>query len=191
LDLTATNIQNSVLKVASWDSSYLPFATYFFTPQIAPDNKIYISTFNTSEFMHVINNPDSLGLSCNILQHGFTLSNSRPNFSIPNFPNYDLGSLIGSACDTLTSIQQINTTSRSIRIYPNPSSNWLNIIYNTTDDGQFELYDVFGNGVATISLFHYFKNRLLDVSDLASGTYLAVVKENGKRVWSEKVVVVH
>jgi len=52
-----------------------------------------------------------------------------------------------------------------------------------------ELYDVFGKRVAAVSLFHYFKNRLLDVSSLPSGTYLAVVKENGEKIWSEKVIL--
>jgi len=38
-------------------------------------------------------------------------------------------------------------------------------------------------------LFHYFKNRLLNVSDLPAGVYFATVIAKRKKVWSEKVVV--
>ena len=54
---------------------------------------------------------------------------------------------------------------------------------------QFNLYDINGKHVASISLFHYFKNRLLNVSELPPGVYLAAVSCKGERVWSEKVLV--
>ena len=77
----------------------------------------------------------------------------------------------------------------TVSYYPNPAPDYLNVIYQSNEDALLELYDVFGKRVAAVSLFHYFKNRLLDVSELPAGTYLAVVKENGEKVWSEKVVV--
>jgi hypothetical protein len=45
--------------------------------------------------------------------------------------------------------------------------------------------------MASLSLFHYFKNRMLNVSELSAGIYLGVVTCNGEKIWSEKVIVQH
>jgi hypothetical protein len=78
----------------------------------------------------------------------------------------------------------------SFRITPNPVSNWLNVVYSSEQDILFTLHDVNGRQIASMSLFHYFKNRLLDVSQFPAGVYLASVIQNGSRVWSEKLVIV-
>ena len=101
IDLTVADLQSSTIQVALWDSIDDPFNTYFFLEQLAPDNKIYVSTYNGSFSLHVINSPDSLGLLCNVVQRGLELPDSNSNFSVPNHPNYDLGPLQGSPCDTL------------------------------------------------------------------------------------------
>ncbi|HUM47169.1 MAG TPA: hypothetical protein PLD84_09580 [Chitinophagales bacterium] len=46
-----------------------------------------------------------------------------------------------------------------------------------------------GIEIATITLFHHFKNRLLNVSHLRNGVYVATVTCKGAKVWSEQVVV--
>lgn len=69
-DMTATSIVSSQTTVAVYDGYYYPSpaaATTFFLAQLAPDNKIYISSANSVLSMHVINDPDSLGLACNVV----------------------------------------------------------------------------------------------------------------------------
>ena len=73
--------------------------TRFQWMQLAPDNKIYIVAGNTT-YLHTIDNPDSAGVACSVNQHSFRLS-SLNAYSIPNFPNYRLGPIDGSLCDTL------------------------------------------------------------------------------------------
>lgn len=54
----------------------------------------------TTPYLHVINNPDLPGDNCDVCQHCVALP-SWNSFSMPNFPNYRLGYLEGSPCDTL------------------------------------------------------------------------------------------
>jgi len=101
-DLWATDIEASKDTVAIWDGFFVPpvFATTFFLAQLAPDGKIYISANNSVPYLHVINNPDLPGDSCDVCQHCIELPTWNA-FSMPNFPNYRLGTLEGSQCDTL------------------------------------------------------------------------------------------
>jgi hypothetical protein len=50
--------------------------------------------------LHVIHSPDEPGEACQYQQHGITLPTYNSK-SIPNHPNYRLGPLDGSPCDTL------------------------------------------------------------------------------------------
>lgn len=190
-DMWANDIEASVTNVAEYADTVTGFPRWFGLMQLAPDNKIYISTYSGSTFLHVIDQPDSLGVACNVIQSGIMLP-SYNSLSLPNFPNYDLGALQGSDCDTLY-LGNVSTTEKNatFRISPNPVSDWLNIVYATDEDGVLNLLDVNGRRVADVSLFNYFKNRLLNVSQLPAGVYLAVVTQNGEKMWSEKVVVVH
>ncbi len=75
--------------------------SFFNLMSLAPDNKIYISAKDT-RYLHIIDNPDSLGVSCDVKQHEYRLSTKNMRGSMPHFPNYRLGPLVGSGCDTLT-----------------------------------------------------------------------------------------
>jgi len=84
--------------IPGFDSLTLP--TRFFLAQLAPDGKIYINTTNSVRSLHVINQPNLPGDSCDIQQHAIQLPTLNA-FSLPNFPNYKLRNEVGSACDTL------------------------------------------------------------------------------------------
>lgn len=66
--------------------------------RLAPNNKIYLSTWNGIATLHQINYPDSLGLSCHFVQHfdSFILDTSASHYvavpfpAPPNVVNYDL-----------------------------------------------------------------------------------------------------
>nr|MBK9652652.1 WD40 repeat domain-containing protein [Bacteroidota bacterium] len=87
--------------------------------KLAPDNKIYYScawydgfnfsypypdsTFNIyNNNLSVINSPDSPGLACNFSPYSFNLGGGRTYWGLPNNPDYDLGPIKGSPCDTLS-----------------------------------------------------------------------------------------
>ncbi len=99
-DLEAPDVWASRIQVAEYDGYLDPFNTTFFYMQLAPDGKIYSSSTNGVSSLHVIHSPDEPGHACQYQQHGIKLPTYN-SYSIPTFPNYRLGPLDGSACDTL------------------------------------------------------------------------------------------
>ena len=99
-DLWAQDIEQSLDTVAVYDGFQGPLPTFFHQAQLAPDGKIYISNSNGTFYLHVIHNPNEKGLACNVEQHGIKLPVYN-SFSVPNHPNYRLGPIDGSNCDTL------------------------------------------------------------------------------------------
>ena len=102
-DLWADDIKASQVLVDTFDGFVQPgwFGMYFGPLIAAPDGRIYVvPPAGSSEFMHVIERPDMPASECRFNQHSINLTvpNGR---SAPNLPNYRLGPLDGSSCDTL------------------------------------------------------------------------------------------
>ncbi|MFQ5448045.1 MAG: hypothetical protein ACE5FF_14050, partial [Saprospiraceae bacterium] len=99
-DLWASDIESTKTAVAEYDGFVgLLFGTIFATPQLAPDGTIWINTASDT-VMHVIRTPNQPGMKSHVDQHAIHLPVVNQK-SIPNFPNYRLGPLDGSPCDTL------------------------------------------------------------------------------------------
>jgi len=123
--------------VATYDGFLTPPApTKFFIAQLAPDGKIYINTPGTTRYLHVINDPDSLGLACNLTQHSIFLP-TRNNRSLPNLPNYRLKAAIGSSCDTIRPIAHFSYFTDGLNVSFNDESDRNpNKWFWTFGDGQ-------------------------------------------------------
>ncbi len=100
-DLKSTNVAASRVTVGTYNGHVDPFPTKFDRCFLAPDGKIYVVTSSGSRTLHIINHPDEAGVGCDFRQPGIRLPcyNAR---SLPNFPNYRLGPLDGTSCDTLS-----------------------------------------------------------------------------------------
>lgn len=68
--------------------------------QLGPDGRIYISNAYSNFVMHRINKPNEKGIACLPKSNSFALK-TLGGYGIPNMPNYRLGPLDGSTCDTL------------------------------------------------------------------------------------------
>ena len=116
-NIASSPISASQIKIGTYDK-YVdlipPIYTQYFTCHLGYDHKIYILSGNGSRWLTVINDPDSLGDACNVLEHSFYLPTYNA-WTIPNFPNYFLGKESGAICDSLSfgSIQ-------IERVYQNP-----------------------------------------------------------------------
>ena len=191
-DLFAADIPASVVVVATYDGSRNPFGSYFHTMQIGPDGKIYESCGNGEDVYHVIDRPDEKGDSCLFRQHGISLITYSGG--VPNFPNYRLGALPGSPCDTLTGL---NETARALKekilkVFPNPAGNMVTVDYGFTDwskgDVRLTISDELGRVVYEQSLPKYSGFQNINVSTLAAGTYFVYLKRNGNTVAGEKMM---
>ncbi|NOT38822.1 MAG: T9SS type A sorting domain-containing protein [Saprospiraceae bacterium] len=68
--------------------------------QLAPDGRIYSNPeFLQSRYMHIINKPNKSGAACDFIQHSVRLKSIIT--TTPSFPNYRLGPIDGSICDSL------------------------------------------------------------------------------------------
>jgi hypothetical protein len=99
-DLESSDIWGSRVQVAEYDGFLDPFSTTFYLMQLAPDGKIYSSYTGGGSSMHVIHQPDEAGAGCQYQQHGLKLI-TRNSYSVPTFPNFRLGPVDGSSCDSL------------------------------------------------------------------------------------------
>lgn len=100
-DLTAPDIAETQKVVAEWDGFVSNNNnSVFWLSQLAPDGRIYIGSLNSTFHLHYINFPNRSDTACQFVKHGIKLPVVN-RYAIPNHPNYRLGPLDGSPCDTL------------------------------------------------------------------------------------------
>lgn len=92
-------------------------------PKLAPDGKIYFGHCFPCN-LSVINFPDSLDTICQMEYNTIVLPTSHSS-SLPHMPNYRLGPVTGSICDSLTSIHELQP--QEISLYPNPATDRIQI----------------------------------------------------------------
>jgi hypothetical protein len=193
-DLSAPNPFSTIDTVGIYDGFKLPFGSYFNTEQIGPDGKIYISCGNAEADYHIINNPDGQDTSCNFIQHGLRLL--TPSGGVPYFPNYRLGASVGSACDTITGLNEVQRALKEqiLKVFPNPANDVTTVDYGFTDWNKgpvsLEITNALGQPIYTQPLPLYSGYQKLDISHYSPGTYTVFIKRNNAVVAANKLVVV-
>lgn len=151
-DLTSSNIAGTADTL--WRT---PFMMNMGQLKLAPDGKIYQTnnyyggypysdtTYNIyNSYLSVINSPDSLGMACNLQPYSFYLGGKRTYYGLPNNPNYDLGPLVGSGCDTLTGVPSIKNQVSRPELYVTYISSWNKVFINAQNiKGKNCLLEVF------------------------------------------------
>jgi hypothetical protein len=128
-DSNASDLNNSKILIDTYDGFTTPtgWHTAFYMPVVAPDGKIYIGCASSLPYMHRINEPNKKGIACDFRQHSILLP-TIIDLGMPHFPNYRLGPIDGSTCDTL-------------RFDNHPLSNWLWDIEDSTQINQVNFTD--------------------------------------------------
>jgi hypothetical protein len=156
------------------------------TMQLAPNGKIYVSTYNGGiSAFHVINQPDSFGLACNFVPFGQQV-NTISTTSLPNMPNYRLGKLMGSPCDTI--ISGINETKidNTFNVFPNPANSYFTVsLKEYAPDLHLMVLDVTGKKLYQQSIY---LEATIDVSGYTSGIYFIRVESQGKLIGVSKLI---
>jgi hypothetical protein len=201
-DLTATNIALHCDTIDQFFNPELPGAV-----RLAPDNKIYITRYYNwgspyypypdsvrnyiNENLSVINYPDSIGSACSYNPFSFYLGGKRTYHGLPNNPNYSLGPVFGSTCDTI-----FNTTDApikddtSILISPNPCSNYITVNFNNKKENStnIRIYNSSGECVYYLNHFNAINGmKQINVTDFAKGLYLINV-ETSKGSYVKKFI---
>ena len=194
-DLTAIDIFSTVDTVAFWNGYSSAFGNLYFNfLQLAPNGKIYGVYNGGDSTMTVIDNPNALGNNCNVIQQGVQLL-SYNSTSIPNIPNFRLGPIDGSLCDTLgidniiVSSENRKPKSADIHIYPNPTNDILNIEYVDFQNKKIIVTDILGRTQKILPLQSETTN--INLSNFSNGIYYLSIYENNRLVGSTKFVVLH
>jgi hypothetical protein len=168
-----------------------PLATLFDIAQLAPDGKIYIGTGNSTDKLHVIHSPDSAGLACNIEQHGIALPRYFSN-SLPNHPNYHLGPVDGSVCDSLginASVPE-GVMQAAVKAWPNPSTGTFTIRYAAQPEaGELEVRDLGGRLVLRERLPQWSQVHAIELGHVSEGLYNCRISW-GMRSVSTRIMIV-
>jgi hypothetical protein len=190
-DLNATDIINSkeLVSFINWNDTF-PVG---FVPTLLGSDGIIYNSLATVPYYNTLNNPDEE--DSNLLNFDF-LKPTPKNGSrtLGNFPNFRLGPLTGSACDTLgVGIQEIKENFGFL-VKPNPASTYVEIDYGnfpwqSSSQASLHIYNLLGELVYTQNLPQYSGKRILDIQNFAAGVYVLQIKDNGNLVGTEKLVV--
>lgn len=194
-DLWAANLVASRQTVAKYDGYVSPFPTYFFQAMLAPNGKIYFTAGSSNNVLHVIHNPDSSGLACNVEQHGVQLP-ALTDFLIPNFANCRLYDLPGSPCDTLgintpVATKELKIGEAILKIMPNPADNLLKVQLETTENGVVTVTDLTGKTLLTMRKRAEQEIVEINTKALLSGLYFVCFQSESGRFAMRKLVVQH
>ena len=194
-DLSDNDIFSTIDTVGIYDGGHLPnrpsIQSIFYMAQLAPDGKIYIAADDVP-YYHVINSPDEKGSLCNFSQNGIKLP--TVGNCVPNFPNFRLGSLTQSQCDSLATLTQDlrDFKERILNVFPNPSRDIVNVDYGYVDwtkgPVNLQITNELGLILFNQSLPIYSGYQYLDISRFVSGIYTIYLKRGGAIVAASKFV---
>lgn len=154
--------------------------------KLAPNGKIYLTTnyyggypYSDTTYnyinmnLSVINAPDSLGAACNFTPYSFYLGGKRTYFGLPNNPDYNLGPVIGSGCDTLTAINEQSQQIVVSNLFPNPNNGSFSVNYFLPNGkaGLLQVFSITGQLVYQIPLSVYSYFKYIELQNLPAGVY--------------------
>jgi hypothetical protein len=164
--------------------------------QLAPDGKIYMSPGTSSLCMHIIHYPDLPYPDCQFILNDVELPVYNHG-SLVHYPNFRLGALEGSPCDTLGSVLIMDPDEDSgagFQLYPNPATarvtleldRWLSHDRNI----QVRILSVTGQLMyqGTLPAFAYI--HTIPLEGFTPGLYFTqVLDHNGQILGVEKLMV--
>jgi hypothetical protein len=186
-------VQSSMIQVAdaawtteSCDSGFVGKKMDYGFAHLAIDGRIYYPTNSSCNELSALEYPDSAGLASGMNSSAISF-NALHAASVPYFPNYRLGPLPGSGCDSLTSVNELQA--QDISLYPNPASDRVQISASRALNGALiTLFNVQGQQLLqqTPGFGTTFEMQL--PGSIKSGIYFIRIQSN-EGVVTKKVVL--
>ena len=194
-DLQAPDLAASQQTVAVYDGSYVDEG-YWFTfnyMQLGPDGKIYMNAPGAIETIHVIGQPDSAGLACQVVQHKYILDYPISR-GWPYFPNFRLGPLPGGSCGSIATAEA-GRPAAALRVFPSPASQQVTVDVTLAaydrPDRQVVVVNMLGQVVRRQPLPLYASLLRVAVDDLPVGVYAVCLVEDGQLLAVKEFNVQH
>ncbi len=207
-DLTSGNIPASAdtLFRISYPQTFVQAGSV----RLAPDNKIYFACIYWNnvpngypypdsvrnmynENLGVINFPDSAGAACDFQPFSFYLGGKRTYVGLPNNPDYNLGRLVGSPCDTLTAVIDFTTIkNNSIKIYPNPASGNVTLQSNQPfmHKSLLVIESLMGDKITEYKMLTNSSAFTFNISNLANGVYICKLISGNEILDTQRLVII-
>ncbi len=187
----------TVDTVANYDGFISPpgqtcCATSFWNMYLAANGKIYITSGSGVQHLHEMNYPDSAGVACNVQQHAIDLVSYFHGRAVPNHPNYNLGPVVGSVCDSLSVGLHEQGHDFRFGISPNPTNDGnIKLVYLLPQNqpGVFEVYDITGQLVYKMNLPSWSTLQYVHLPELSNWVYTCVITSGFERVGRKLVVM--
>ncbi len=200
LDAPSPSLEKDTLYVYPPAPPYYPAGI----PKRGPDGKIYVaspyyngaqnffpyedSMYNSMNMnLSVINSPDSLRAACDLQLYSFYLGGKRSYLGLPNNPDYDLGPVVGSICDSLhTSVENLPSAKAELKIYYH--GGWEVAYINAQQlKGRtylLSVYDVSGKRIFSESgkLNSPYYTKSLNCQGFAGGVYLVTLETEQEKM---------
>jgi len=137
--------------------------------------------------LHAIMEPDLPGELCNVQENVLYLNGLVIKDGLPNMPNYALGALEGSPCDTLNETNPVaEVTSPSFKAFPNPVQDYLYIDNPLQTTCRAVVYNAMGQEV------EYFivqpGGQTLSTTTWPTGIYQLIIQQENEVIWRQSVV---
>ena len=193
-DLQASNIRSSRQTIFTYPNTGLLYGIFIGHHLLGPDDKIYIAkgggpNFNSyyTHHLDVILSPDSFGTACNYDSCHLDLGTGYTWVSLPNMPNYNLGPVTGSVCDSLsTGIDDRIDKQGKLFFYPNPASDLIKFNIETEKRIQVMIYDQLGR------MIHHefiYTNESINIFSLLPGVYTIRIVLDGKELQQKLIKI--
>ena len=160
--------------------------------QLAPDGRIYIAPTGSGLCLHVLKYPELPENECELTINEIDLPVYTHN-SLVHYPNYRLGALAGSPCDTLNTSVAEPRSQGELKIYPNPASGPVQIEITLADygrqDTELVIFDALGREVHRHRYPPYAYLYTWDTSGVPNGTYILQLLSDRRLVATSRVVV--
>ena len=168
---------------------------YDYLAQLAPDGNIYFSNNQPNKCIFKIQNSDKKfapGNDVKIVQVPIPYLQA---YGMVYYPNYRLGALVGSPCDTLTATTSPDPPNYGMKVYPNPSKADITFDitlpnYGIKDGAVLKVYDILGKEVYSHVFSMYSYIHVIKSGTFASGYYVASLIFKGEVVQSKKFEVI-
>lgn len=98
-DSWASDLAGSMINIAEADPPLCPLSGSIGNMELGPDGIIYCRPYNGQNCLHRMKHPERAGTACAFEQNYYQLE--YPFNGLPHFPNFRLGPIDGSPCDTL------------------------------------------------------------------------------------------
>ncbi len=189
-----SDIAASLDTIAIEDNYCYPFSftcTNFWYGYLAAKGKIYVTSGSGNIDLNYINKPDSDGISCDMRQHALRIPCYSARGNVYH-PNYYLGPVIGSACDTLSHVGIYELSSiKNLSVKPNPvhDGNFrVSYLMPQNQNGILTIRNLMGEKIYQMNLPTWSTMQDLNLPQLHDGVYFISVT-SGNAISTKRLVV--